>query len=140
MFEALLFGRLVIAGGVIVDGAVVVAIGGAKRTGKIFDAVHQIGCGIAQPFGGAAVAEAARGSELDLHQADRAAAPEQRRPVFALAHDYAMHQRFRHQIGLGMGGNQRLILGALGEGGLRKWKGHGGQPCQRKQTSHLNRP
>ena len=80
-------------------GAVVVAIGGAPGAGEIFHAVNQVGIGIAQPFGVAGVAEAARGRELDLHQADGAAASDQFRMVLAFAHDHPMHQRFRHQIG-----------------------------------------
>jgi hypothetical protein len=60
MFEPLVLGGEVITGGVIVHGAVVVAIGGAKGAGEVFDAVQQIGGGIAQAFGGAGVTKASR--------------------------------------------------------------------------------
>ena len=69
--------------------------------------------GSRSPCGGSGVAEAARGRELDLHQPDGAAAADQRRLVFALAHDHPMHQRFRNAVGPGMGRDQRFVLRAL---------------------------
>ena len=54
-----------------------IAIGGAIGAGEIFHRLGQIGVGIAQFLGGAGVAEAARGAELDLHQANGAAASDQ---------------------------------------------------------------
>src|ERR1700688_545241 len=59
-------GGVIIAAGVIGHGAAVVAICSAVGAGQIFDRIGQVGIGVAQPFGGAGVAEAARGRELDL--------------------------------------------------------------------------
>ncbi len=94
-------------------GAVVVAFGGAPGAGEVFDAIGQVGFGIAQAFGVAGVADAARGRELDLHQPDGAAAPDQIGMVFALANDDAVHQRLGHIVGPGVGCHQRFILRAL---------------------------
>jgi hypothetical protein len=42
------------------------------------------------------------------------------RLVAALAHDDAMHQRFRHAVGAGMGRDHLGIFGFAGECGLRQ--------------------
>src|ERR1700730_18831287 len=77
MRETLPLGGLVISAGVIMHGAVVVAVGSAVGAGEIFHRISEIGVGIAQSLGGAGVAEAAGGGELDLHQPDGAAASDQ---------------------------------------------------------------
>src|SRR5664279_2223891 len=71
-------------------------LAGAYRAGEIFDAITEIGIGIAQSRSVAGIAEAAGGRELDLHQPDRAAAPHEIRAVAAFADDDPMHQTFRH--------------------------------------------
>src|SRR5258708_1127229 len=96
---ALVLGGFVIAARIIMHGAVVVAIGGAIGAGQILPAIGEIGVGVAQALGVAAVAEGAGGRELDLHQPDAAAAPDQVGLVAALAQDHAMHQDFRHIVG-----------------------------------------
>ena len=95
-------------------GTLVVAVRGAIGAGEIFDPIGEVGVGIAQALGVAAVAEAAGGRELDLHQPDGAAAPDQARLVTAFAQDHAMHQRFRHVVGPRMGRDQRVELALSG--------------------------
>src|SRR4051794_36396310 len=70
------FGGVIIAAGVITYGAVMVAVRGAPGAGEILDRPTEIGFGVAQAFGRAGVAKAARGAELDLHQPDIAVADE----------------------------------------------------------------
>src|SRR5579863_9912376 len=75
MFETLTFRRVVVSARVIMDGAGVIAVGGAVGAGEVFYRVSQISVGVAQSLGRAGVAEAARGRKLDLHQPDGAATP-----------------------------------------------------------------
>ena len=58
----------------------------------------------------------ARRRELDLHQPDGAATPDQCRLITAFPHDHPMHQGFGNPVGPGMGGDQRIIFGVLRPG------------------------
>ncbi len=119
-------------------GAVVVAFGGAPGAGEVFDAIGQVGFGIAQAFGVAGVADAARGRELDLHQPDGAAAPDQVGVICALAHDHPMHQRFRHPVRFGMNRDRLFIGRAILCSRLRRkqQRRRGGEPGNDGQTLH----
>ena len=109
-----------------------VAVCGAVCAGEIFHRVSKVGVGIAQSGGIAGVAEAACGRELDLHQADGAAAPDECRPIAAFPHDHAMHQDFRHAVGLRMSSNQRIVFDVLGMGALgKRQRCHGHKRCER---------
>ncbi len=100
-----------------------IAVRRAVGAGEVANAVGEVGLGIAQAFGGAGVAEPARGRELDLHQADGAAAADQVGVVLALADDDAMHQGLGNAIGRGLAGNDPVI-GAVWGAGLRRCR-----PC-----------
>src|ERR1700745_3063404 len=86
------FRDVVIAAGVIGHGAMMIAVCGAVGAGEISHRIGEIGVGIAQPFRRSGVAKAAGSGELDLHQADRAAAPDEVGLITALAQDHPMHQ------------------------------------------------
>ena len=107
-------GGFVVAARIIMHGAGMIAARGPIGSGEISDAVGEVGVGIAQSLGIAAVAEASRGRELDLHQPDGAAASDQARLIAAFPQDHAMHQTFRHVVGLGVNGNESVELGISG--------------------------
>ena len=109
----------------IVEILIAVAIGGAIGAGEVLHGVGEVGVGIAQAGGIAGVADPARGRELDLHQPDGAAAADEVRLIAALAHDDAMHQRFRHAIGAGMGRDHLGVFGFAGES--RLWHNQSGR-------------
>src|SRR4051812_27592373 len=111
-------GGLIIAGRIIMHGPGIIAAGSAIGAGEISDAIGKIGIGIAQSLGIAGVAEAPRGGELDLHQADGAAASDQTRAIAAFLHDDAMYQTFRHMVGIGMSANESVELGMSGDLGM----------------------
>src|SRR5262245_8862430 len=70
---------IVIAARVVTDRTVGIAASRPVGASQIFDRVSQVGVGVEQAFGGSCVAKAARGRELDLHQADRATVANQAR-------------------------------------------------------------
>ncbi|MDU1669403.1 MAG: HAD-IC family P-type ATPase, partial [Bradyrhizobium sp.] len=75
---------------------------------------HVVAHAIVQAGRVAGVAEAARGAELDLHQADAAATADQVLLIFALAHDHAVDQRLGNVVGGGVDGDQRIDMRMAG--------------------------
>ncbi len=107
--QAIALGRVIIAGGIVVHGAVGIAAGGVIGAGKIFHRISHVGIGVEQTGSVALIAHGPRGAELDLHQTVIAGAHDAR-VTAALAADHAAHQLLRHAIGGRLTGDQRIEI------------------------------